>query len=68
MYVPFPPVGFDPVKAEGVAPEQIACAVPIVLFARTGLTVISMEGEISLHVPEVAVLLYHVDTVRAAGA
>ena len=65
--MPLPPVGVDPVNATGVDPLQIVWAAAIVLVAITGLTVICIAVEISVHPPDVTVLLYHVVCVNAPG-
>jgi hypothetical protein len=67
-YVPLPPLGVVPVKPLGVVPVQIACAVLTVLFAITGLTVISIAVDTSLQPPDVTVLRYQVVVVKAPGA
>ena len=40
VYVPFPPVGVDPVKATGIAPVHIDCTALTVFDEMEGLTVI----------------------------
>jgi hypothetical protein len=60
-------VGDEPVKDEGVCPEQMVCAPEMVLVASTGFTVMATVAEVSAHPPDATTRLYQLPEVSDGG-
>ena len=66
--LPLPPVGVEPFKSAGVAPEQMVCDAVMVLVVTGTVTVIITAVEVSpIHTPEVTTLLNQVVWVKDVG-
>ena len=60
--VPFPPVAVVAVIGAGVDPEQIVCALPVMVFVAMALFTVTMMADVvsALHTPDTTLLLNQV--------
>ena len=67
--VPFPPIAVVAVIGAGVDPEQIVCALPVMVFVAILLFTVTMMADVvsALHAPEEVTLLNQVFCVKAVG-